>query len=187
MRFEHDTLAKVCKQATYEISFKLVGPVVKKSIIKALNTGIITSTSGDTALYHSLLVEAHMLPSIAYSKRGRYWDCLFATYINDDMVEHMQNWWMTDRVTFRMEKPDEYAAISHSWRKNQVEEPDWQDKTFRDQKAAINGMTILSQKNVSLIEQIMTNTVATQQYKDLVAPIINLVQSNGSFTVVKGA
>lgn len=170
MYYNHDTLAKLSTKASYDVDLSRMGPKTANAVIKSLRSGIIESTSGKAATYHDIIVDKLNVPALAFSKRGRYWDRLFVRNAPLSFKEGLREWWNLDRVTFRMEHPDQYQDMAATpWRSSELKEPDW---------GRLNSMSmsILGTKNLDVFNSIVKDVIADQEYIDKIESVIPLIK-----------
>jgi hypothetical protein len=178
MYYNHDTLAKLSKRATYEIDFAKLGSRSVKTLVKSLRTGILQSTTGQVATYHAIIIDHLKLPAIAFSKRGRYWDRLFIRNAPVSYKEGLKEWWNLDRVTYRMENPSEWQELCETpWRKQATVEPDW---------GRLHSMSIdiLSTKNLDVFENIVAKSITNESYLNKINEVIRLIEAGTTLNVV---
>ena len=179
MHYDHEILNRMSSTTYYDIDLSQLGPRVKNTVIKALTQGAIPFDSGVAATAYTILCDAFGLPMMAYSNRTTY--TLTVKRLPAEATEPISQWWNVDRVTFRVEHPEEWHSwvsqdIRHSYYRKRTTMPDW----IRDGQATVgtDHIPILTQNNKSIQASFLAIAKTfsdTQEYKDKVAPIIKKV------------
>ena len=181
MHYDHEILNRMSSTTYYDIDLSQLGPRVKNTVIKALTQGAIPFDSGVAATAYTILCDAFGLPMMAYSNRNEY--SLAVKRLPAEATKPLAEWWNVDRVTFRMEQPEEWNSwvsqeIRHSFYKKRTTMPYWVSEGQANVRT--DHIPILTRNNKSIQTSFLTIAKTfsdTQEYKDKVAPIIEKVQS----------
>lgn len=180
MHYDHETLVNMSSTTYYDLDLSRLGPRVKSSVIKALHTGMMTADSGAAATTYNILCDAFSLPLMAFSIRKGFY--VMTKHIPAAATPLLKEWWNVDRVSFRMEKPEEWAKYqkNHYFRKFTIM-PSWIENEhsstgtdfLRILTSGISRTVIAS--NFLKIAQTYCNE---PEYKNKVAPIIEQIAAS---------
>ncbi len=178
MRYDHETLVGMSSATYYDLDLSRLGPRVKSTVIKALTMGVMPFDSGAAATTYSILCDAFNIPMMAFSDRTSY--SLAVKRIPAVATQPLQQWWNLDRVTYRMEHPDDWNSYQkHHYYKTYVNMPDWirngtgiAETTFIPILNRKSKGDSANREHLSIVAKAFSDT---QEYKDKVAPIIEKV------------
>lgn len=179
MRFNHETLAKLSKTATYEIQLQRLGPRSKKAVCTAIRDGFIQTTSGEAATYHDIITSHFELPMLAFSKRTKWWDALLYKNIPESYVQGLTDWWNLDRVTCRMEDPEKWQKLALYRYMNYTEMSAWKV----NQSDQTHSVSMMSTKNLDVFKGITHHLVTSAEYKEKANHICELVMTGSILTI----
>lgn len=190
MYYDNEILFNMSSSTCYDVDLSKLGVRVKNSIIRALQQGVLPYDSGSAATTYSVLADAYGIPSMYYSARS---GCLTLKNIPGETSAALQDMWNLDRVTYRMENPEQWNkytknADQHRYYHNIISMPDFIRDGLGVQGISRVSMLTRSVKGANsyhtsllLAAQAFTDK---QTYKGTVAPLIEKVQS-GSIVQIK--
>jgi hypothetical protein len=187
MHYDHETLVNMSLASYYDIDLAKLGPRVKNTVIRALTHGAMPFDSGSAATTYSILSDAFDLPAMFFSTRGTYSNSLAVKRLPAEATKPLAEWWNVDRVTFRMERPEDWNSYvtqsnRHTYYKNRIVMPYW-----ISEGCGMKGLEYIpilcSKTKGDKATQTHFLTIAKaysdmQEYKDKVAPIIEKVKSS---------
>ncbi len=189
MFYDDTVLLKLSESCDYKLNLAYLGPRMKSNLVSALRTGVMTNLRGTAATTFGILTDAYKLPSIAFSSRtvGNTYAHIRYQRLSPECAAPLTEWWNADRSIFRMENSDTYHQFKElankyghsSWYNKMFEMPNWEHNPAGNCPA----LSSQSDFHTGMLCKAMQCITNTDEYKEKVSPIINLVQSSGSITV----
>lgn len=184
MNYGLDTLMKLGSLAHVDVSLQGMSDRTKTTVKNALMTGIIQSTTGQAATYHAIICDHLQIPTLAFSKKGRYWESLHMKYVPEAAADKLSEWWQADRVMYRLEKPDEWndyveRAKNYNWYGEITEEPNWTDKLG----CKLSRIRIMGTKTLDRFEEIALCFTKDDEYKAKALKAIQLINEGETIHV----
>ena len=186
MYYDDAVLLKLSESCDYKLNLAYLGPRMKRNLVSALRTGVMTNMRGTAATTFGILTDAYKLPSIAFSSRTVGHDYTHIRYqrLSPECAAPLVEWWNADRSIFRMENSDKYNQFKElanrygrsSWYNRVFEMPNWE----HNPAGICAALSSQSTFHLDMLCKAMLCLTDTDEYKEKVSPIINLVQSSGS-------
>jgi hypothetical protein len=176
MNYELQRIIKVASNAQINIDLGKMGKVTKNRLIKAFDTGYLTSVSGDAALYHAILAKHTNIPIMQFSKKGSYWAYLHYVNMDSSGKPSLSDWWKADRVMYRLEKPEECAKWEREkgyYQREFLIEPTWEGE---------GSARILSGKDLERFDIAAQGFVSTESYQQKKQEVLSMIKDEHIIT-----
>lgn len=187
MYYDIDTLLKVGSIAHINVPLSAMTDRTKNAVKRAIKSGMLQSTTGQAATYMAIIADYAKLPIMAFSKKGQYWNSLHLRHMPMEASQGLSEWWQTDRVLYRLEKPEEWGNAvrqyeeykHHTWYGDVVVEPDWAVRL----KKANTSVRIVGTKDLNVFEPVAQLYIHTDDYKTKAETLIQLIDEGATINV----
>ena len=192
MIFSHDKIMSMATDVKAVIRFDAdtLGKRTYNAVAKALKQGYIASRGGAAATYYGLLVNHFGMPHMTFSRTARWWDGVTMYGLPDGCAAPLKEFWMADRVMFRMENPEEYQkaqSSDYSGTRDALKEPAFEALVRSSRDNHQSYMRLLHTKDQMFFDKIAQVYVDSFGYQQKLKDALAMLDRGGSMAYqIKG-